>query len=505
MPGLQENTPYIEEDDTIQLRQLIYDAAGKPFGMEQWLAVPPSQSNEGGTFNLGPPWTGGRWRGEPAPGWTKMIYNARVVALQRKQKKLIIRVKGLFPQSKQLLHINVQFPVPDARRLPMEQVLPIIQESLEFTKQDEAHDSLTSADNTDNQHASKSHHSSWVRSMLFPTEADCALQTLLNPGTSSRLYFDNELNWEQKKSVESVCSRNYGTLPFLISGPPGTGKTKTLIELAIQLLKSDEGVSRILFCAPSDPAADTIVQRISAHFQPTELLRLNRPSRTFAEVPDRVLRFCCIENDKFDLPPLPQLQLYKIVVTTCRDASLLLYARITNRDLYAVETGLRKALRPHSKQPPQEPLHWNALLIDEAAQAMEPEALIPLSVVAPPLECQPPFQPLFVMAGDEYQLGPRTSLSSTPLKTSLFARLFARPVYADHPLARGKAGMAPPILRKGMLPISRPAFANLIRNYRSHPAILAVPSALFYNDTLIPEATDIYRLDSWYAFFSLKL
>ena len=48
-----------------------------------------------------------------------------------------------------------------------------------------------------------------------------------------------------------------------------------------------------------------------------------------------------------------------------------------------------------------------------------------------------------------------------------------------------------------MLPIARPAFANLIRNYRSHPAILAVPSALFYADTLVPEATDTDRLVGW--------
>lgn len=95
------------------------------------------------------------------------------------------------------------------------------------------------------------------------------------------------------------------------------------------------------------------------------------------------------------------------------------------------------------------------------------------------------------------RLGPRTSLRFTPLKTSLFARLFARPVYADHPLARGRTGKAPPPLNKAMLPIHRPAFTNLIRNYRSHPAILAVPSVLFYADTLEPEATHTDCLASW--------
>lgn len=136
-------------------------------------------------------------------------------------------------------------------------------------------------------------------------------------------------------------------------------------------------------------------------------------------------------------------------------------------------------------------LHWSALLIDEAAQATEPEALIPLTVVAPPLNAPENLSPLFVMAGDEHQLGPRTSLPSSPLKMSLFTRLFKRAIYADHPLARGKP------LTKSLLPIPCPAFANLKRNYRSHPAILAVPSSLFYADDLEPEASDTNRLADW--------
>ena len=43
----------------------------------------------------------------------------------------------------------------------------------------------------------------------------------------------------------------------------------------------------------------------------------------------------------------------------------------------------------------------------------------------------------------------------------------------------------------------QPPFTNLIRNYRSHPAILSVPSSLFYANTLIPEASQTETLLPW--------
>ena len=273
------------------------------------------------------------------------------------------------------------------------------------------------------------------------------------------------------------------------------------MEIAVQLMRNEK--SHILFCAPSDPAADTLVQRLSGNCKPGELLRLNRTSRTFAEVPDTILPFCCVaENglagNTFSLPPFRELMGYKIVVSSVRDTSMLMYARVTNNDLYFHEHGLRNALHPRDEDTAPVKLHWTALLVDEAAQGIEPEAMVPLSIVAPPLGVSNfAIAPIFVMAGDEHQLGPRVALKTSPLKTSLFARLFARKVYANHPLARSKTGKEPPSLSKAMLPILRPPFANLIRNYRSHPAILAIPSSLFYADTLEPHATETDRLANW--------
>lgn len=489
VPGLRENSPYVEEGDVVQLRLLRYDHAGKVLGMEQWLS-PIRQPAQPGFLV-----PGGRWRGEPAPGWTGIIYNARVSAVQRKQEQLLVKVMGLHAETtgpaaqytvrgNSSLRFNVQFPVPDDRYTPMLQVLPIIQQSLKLNLFPNRFDHPPIRQN-------------WIQSMLVPTASHNAVQRELNPWAFDRPFFDQQLNREQQKAIESICSQNYGSLPFLISGPPGTGKTKTLVETALQLVMNVDGVDHILFCAPSDQAADTLVQRLGSHLQPNELLRLNRPSRTFAEVSDKVLLFCFVAQNAFSLPPLKKLMSYKIVVTTCRDAALLMYARLTNADLYSVESGLRSALHPFDNQPKEVKLHWTGLLIDEAAQAIEPEALVAISIVAPPDCHEISLKPLVVMAGDENQLGPRTSLRSSPLRKSLFARLFGRNVYAGHPLARGAAGKALPTLTKNMLPIRRPAFANLNRNYRSHPAILAVPSFLFYNDTLEPEATDTDRLVSW--------
>lgn len=312
----------------------------------------------------------------------------------------------------------------------------------------------------------------------------------LSKGTFDIPWYDKELNFEQQKAVDAVVNSNYGSIPFLISEPPGTSKTKTLVESTMQLLRSAALVEKrchLLVCAPSDSAADTIATRLKVHLQPGELFRLNGFSRSFAEVPEHLMVHSCTENDLFAIPDFKTMMTFKVVVTTCRDANMLVQARLTNVDLALLSTQLA-LIAPILLNKPLS-LHWSALLLDEAAQAIEPEALIPLSVIQPGREPAEGFQylPQVVMGGDEHQLGPRLSLHGDDgLQKTLFQRIFERAVYAEHPLSR-KHGSRP--LISSMLPVLRPPFVNLLRNYRSHPAILAVPSALFYHDTLVPEVT----------------
>jgi superfamily I DNA and/or RNA helicase len=103
--------------------------------------------------------------------------------------------------------------------------------------------------------------------------------------------------------------------------------------------------------------------------------------------------------------------------------------------------------------------------------------------------------PKLVLAGDSNQLGPvivSEIARNNGINVSLFDRLLRRPVYSQHPLSRQNVYKR--IEGEGWY---RPAFVNLIRNYRSHPGILMMPSAMFYNSTLLPEARNTSTLTTW--------
>lgn len=517
VPGLREGTPRIVIGDTVLLRQLRLDHTMLPCLMSQWMAP-----------------GGGQQRGEPAPGFTGFQYCAAVWGIDKPRDMLLLRIDHLVPES---MMFNVSFAAPMEMVQAMQRAASVIHgilnersgrtspwaaSGLQLTDATLVPRLPQAGNQISNQHRlddlslagsatatpedlsstysrspSLETSSQWLSCMLFPTEIDGIMQLELPKGRFRQAWYDPQLNYEQMKAVNAIQHAGYGTLPFLIFGPPGTGKTKTIVETALQLVTRTT-CSHILLCAPSDPAADILALRLHHHLSPSELLRLNAPSRTFAEVPGELLSYCYTANEQFMLPAFKALMKLKIIVTTCRDADILVQARVTNQDLVKLEHTLVETI--HSLVPdsssvrPPAILHWGALLIDEAAQATEPELGIALTVVAPPTETAVDTLPRLVMAGDEYQLGPRVASNHAALRLSLFERLLNRPVYREHPMARRKyrkTSTAPSI------PTIQSAFADLVRNYRSHPAILTVPSALFYHDTLIPEATEVDRLQKW--------
>lgn len=157
VPGLRENTPSIEEEDIIELRQLTYRHLDD--------------------------------RGETASnqlhGWTHIVYHARVASVIRATETIVLRVQGLYQSGR----FNVKFLVQEERHLPM---LLAVQDT---------HDAISAG--------------GWLSSMLFPHNHDCEIQEQLHSGVFNQQFFDPELNWEQKKAVESIWSRSYGTLPCM--------------------------------------------------------------------------------------------------------------------------------------------------------------------------------------------------------------------------------------------------------------------------------------------------
>jgi helicase MOV-10 len=491
VPGLRSDSPFLEMGDVIQLRHLWIDGRGN-ISQTPILAEGLSHSTGQAVYYR---------------GWTGVQYNASVYSINRKSEMVYLKVEGLVPHyagyNEIPIMVNVTFTLKQPQIEVQRRALSLVDSELkktvsqllqsalrtdegnfdDFSRILEARSALKASAKTD--HTTQN---DWTRRILFPTEEDGLLQTRLRT-VPHRDLFDHAINYEQAHAVNAISTTDYGVLPYLISGPPGTGKTKTLVETAMQLLNTTQ-VAHILICAPSEAAADTLALRLKQYLSNSQLLRLNRPGRADNEVPRELTQYCYMTNDMFSLPPIKMMMSYDIVVTSCQDAGILLQARLCNNDLWHIERNMLATFHP--KEDPQIPtLHWGALLIDEAAQATEIDLAAAISVTYPPSiypTTNP--QPIFVMAGDENQLGPRTSSHDPEFSTSLFARLFDRPLYRDHPLSRShsKPSAGPPVLKKSMLPIIYPPFTNLIRNYRSHPSILSIPSSLFYNDTLIPEA-----------------
>lgn len=94
-------------------------------------------------------------------------------------------------------------------------------------------------------------------------------------------FFNLDLNESQKNAINFAINDSPITI---IHGPPGTGKTYTLIELINQLTFNDN--ERVLVCGPSNISVDTILERLSGTFdmnkkksKPEQLIRIGHPAR----------------------------------------------------------------------------------------------------------------------------------------------------------------------------------------------------------------------------------
>ncbi|MDO5811117.1 MAG: IGHMBP2 family helicase [Methanobrevibacter sp.] len=105
-------------------------------------------------------------------------------------------------------------------------------------------------------------------------------------------YIDDSLNESQKKAIENALScENF----FLIHGPFGTGKTRTLVELISQETRQDH---KVLATAESNAAVDNILERLMNN-KKLKLTRLGHPQRVSKHNITQTLAYK-VENHKLN-------------------------------------------------------------------------------------------------------------------------------------------------------------------------------------------------------------
>ena len=86
-------------------------------------------------------------------------------------------------------------------------------------------------------------------------------------------YYNESLDKTQKKAVEFVMKQKELAI---IHGPPGTGKTTTVVEVILQTISSGK---KVLVCAPSNVAVDNIHERLLEFMGKGKFLRIGQPPR----------------------------------------------------------------------------------------------------------------------------------------------------------------------------------------------------------------------------------
>jgi superfamily I DNA and/or RNA helicase len=284
------------------------------------------------------------------------------------------------------------------------------------------------------------------------------------PETGTRKPETPHLNESQHKAVEKII--NTPDVGF-IHGPPGTGKTTTLVE-AIRLTIAEE--RQTLVCAPSNAAVDLLVEKLSS--QGLNVIRIGHPARVTEQSLSKTLDARISLHPHFhELRALRkrmeqvrhQSQQYKrnfgyeerAERRMLKEEARTLKADADTLEFYIVNDLLNNAQAicatlVGSSHPVMKGRRFKTAFIDEAGQALEPACWIPL------LRTQ-----RVIFAGDHCQLPP-TIKSQEAAKNGLAQTLFEKGI-AKYP---DKASM-------------------LQVQYRMHEDIMTFSSNYFYKGELI--------------------
>jgi superfamily I DNA and/or RNA helicase len=283
------------------------------------------------------------------------------------------------------------------------------------------------------------------------------------------LFYPSALNDSQLVALRHVVSAQDVAI---IHGPPGTGKTTTLVQTILETVRRER---RVLVCAPSNTAVDLLTEKLAE--RGVNVIRLGNPSRVSDLLLQHTLdagvmahasyskmhamrqtaeqhRETASELAKegvrnFGFEGRQQRQWLKEEARTLRQAADDLERFMTEDVLESVQVitcTLVGASNRHIRH-----LSFETVFIDEAAQALEPGCWIPIAKGQ-----------RIVLAGDHHQLPP-TVKSEKAAQEGLRETLFEKCIQRQPDTAR-------------MLTVQ----------YRMHAHIMGFSSEKFYGGQLVP-------------------
>lgn len=275
---------------------------------------------------------------------------------------------------------------------------------------------------------------------------------------------NNALNQFQNTAVEKIIAANDLAI---VHGPPGTGKTTTLVQAIKALIKNDR--QQILVVAPSNTAVDLLSEKLFD--EGLNVLRVGNPAR----VSERLMSLT-LDSKMAEHSGMKEVKKLKKQANEFRNMAHKykrnfgyaereqrkalfneahkIMKEVGNTEQYVIDDLIAKAqvitaTLVGANHYTVKKLQYHTVVIDEAGQSLEPACWIPV------LKAKK-----LILAGDHCQLAP-TIKSSEAAKNGLSTTLLEKCV-ALHP----------------------EAVVLLQEQYRMHELIMGYSSKVFYDDQL---------------------
>ncbi|KAL1402793.1 hypothetical protein pipiens_000945, partial [Culex pipiens pipiens] len=263
-------------------------------------------------------------------------------------------------------------------------------------------------------------------------------------------------NAEQVTAIRNIVNMTSYPAPYIIFGPPGTGKTSTIVEAVLQIWRQQPR-AHVLVAASSNFACNELTQRLMRFVPEADIFRFFSRSceRNIETIDMEILEISNLATGIYEIPTYEHIYGSRIVVSTVTNCGRLAQAHVI-------------------------PTFFDYIFIDECGSAKEISALVPIAGVGTEGS---KIHASVILAGDPKQLGPVVRfefLKKTVHNTSLLERLMAQGIYKRDPNTGEFNSLV---------------ITKLLDNYRSHKSLIHFSNEWFYEGELRARAAS--ELTDW--------